>query len=157
MKICVFSDSHGHTDPMLRAIAENRPDQIIHLGDGNNGRDLKKIESQFPQIPLKAVCGNCDLSSNLPERVIFDCGGAKLFCTHGHIYRVKPDLSSLLNAGHFAGADLVLYGHTHIAKHDLAGNMQVLNPGSCGSGASASFALVVIDDSGAISCRIVKL
>lgn len=154
MKICVFSDSHGSSSAMVRAVNEHSPDLILHLGDGV--RDAENIKSQFPQIPLKAVRGNCDWSSYLPEKLQFDINGVEVFMTHGHLYSVKSGLSSLLNAAHFSGAGLVLYGHTHQARYEEVGGLHVLNPGSCG-GPSASFALVTINPSGGVSCRIVVL
>ncbi len=152
MKICVFSDSHCNFLPIQRAIIENRPDLIIHLGDGKG--DVNKIRSQFPNIPLRAVWGNCDLNAGLPDKEIFDCCGARIFMTHGHLYGVKSGLSSLLDAGYSAGANLVLYGHTHVAHYESISGMQVLNPGSCMDESSARFAVVVITD-GAIECRLV--
>lgn len=154
MKICVFSDSHGSSEAMARAVDEHSPDLILHLGDGV--RDAEKVKSQFPQIPLKAVRGNCDWSSFVPEKLQFNVNGVEVLMTHGHLYNVKSGLSSLLNAAHFSGAGLVLYGHTHQARHEQAGGVHLLNPGSC-SGPSASFALVAITPGGGVSCRIVFL
>ena len=33
MKIAVFSDTHGVTDPMVKAVQEVLPDALVHLGD----------------------------------------------------------------------------------------------------------------------------
>ena len=33
-KICVFSDSHGNSENMIQAIEMEKPDIVIHLGDG---------------------------------------------------------------------------------------------------------------------------
>ena len=59
MKICVFSDSHGSSEAMARAVDEHSPDLILHLGDGV--RDAEKVKSQLPPIKLKSVWG--DISS----------------------------------------------------------------------------------------------
>lgn len=155
LKLCVFSDSHGYGGAMLHAIEENEPDMIIHLGDG--GAELNKIRSQFPQIPLKAVRGNCDLSLSLPDKEIIDVNGLKIFLTHGHLYGVKNGLDPLLDAARLAQAGLVLYGHTHTAHYTRSGGIEVLNPGSCGLGSSRSFALINIGAGGSILCRIVPL
>lgn len=111
MKLVVFSDSHGHPDRMLRVIGQSSPDMIIHLGDG--GTDIAKIKKQFPQIPLKAVRGNCDLISDLPESELFSVGKVKIFITHGHIFGVKINLSRLIERADASDADIVMYGHTH--------------------------------------------
>ena len=33
MRIAVFSDTHGRTDGMIRAVRDEKPDAVIHLGD----------------------------------------------------------------------------------------------------------------------------
>lgn len=132
IKICIFSDSHNIARNMLCVIGEQNPDIIIHLGDGE--RDIAKIESQFPKIPLYAVKGNCDIGSVLPDKHVVEINGVKFFMAHGHTYNVKNGLTALLNAAHFSGANLVLYGHTHLAKYEEHGDLCVLNPGTCGQG-----------------------
>jgi predicted phosphodiesterase len=54
--------------------------------------------------------------------------------THGHEYSVKFTLDSLLNAAHFAGVQLALFGHTHQAEYRNYGDLALLNPGSAGKG-----------------------
>ena len=154
MKLMVFSDSHGQADNMLDAIAKSTPDMIIHLGDG--GRDIDKIKKQFPQIPLKAVQGNCDFGSDLPETELFSVGAAKLLITHGHLFSVKWTLSSLIDEGIARGANLVMFGHTHTAIYSMAGGLHVLNPGACGA-YSPHCAEVIIDEKSEIFCRILNI
>lgn len=155
MKLAVFSDSHGYTERMLKAIRVSSPDLIIHLGDG--GVDVEKIKKQFPLIPLKAVRGNCDFSHELPETDLFSVSGVNIFITHGHLFGVKIDTEPLTSKALKLGADIVMYGHTHVANYFKTGNLHVLNPGSCSFSKSASFAEVNISDSGAVSCQIVRL
>lgn len=152
MKLLIFSDTHGHGAAMLAAIAQNPPDLVVHLGDG--GAELYQIEKQFPQIPLKAVRGNCDLSSGLPESVFFTVGKAKIFMTHGHVYGVKRGLLPLVEEGRARGADLVLFGHTHRPQNTTHSGLTLINPGSC-SGAAPSYAELTIDGRGELLCRIV--
>lgn len=154
MKLMVFSDSHGDAENMLSAIAQSLPDMIIHLGDG--GRDVSKIKKQFPKIPLKAVRGNCDFSSDLPEEELFSVGKAKIFITHGHIFSVKRTLSPLIDESIARSANIVMFGHTHAAISSMVGGLYVLNPGAC-SGLAPSCAEVIIDGKGEIYCRILKL
>lgn len=155
MKIAVFSDSHGYTQKMLDAIYDCSPDLIIHLGDGSF--DIDKIETQFPLIPLKAVRGNCDFSPILPETDLFTVSGIKIMITHGHLFGVKSSTASLIDMAKKAGADIVMYGHTHVADYFEIGKLLVINPGSCGYSSLSSFAEVSISDKGAVSCRIIRL
>ena len=50
--------------------------------------------------------------------------------THGHTYNVKYTLSQLKSAARSNGADIVLYGHTHVAKTEYDDGLYVMNPGS---------------------------
>jgi len=155
LKLAVFSDSHGYTVKMLNAIKVNSPDLIIHLGDG--GVDVEKAKKQFPLIPLKAVRGNCDFSHELPETDLFSVSGVKIFITHGHLFGVKNGTEPLTAKATTLGADIVMYGHTHVANYFKAGSLHVINPGSCSFSTSASFAEIIISDEGKINCRIVRL
>ena len=155
MKIMVFSDTHGQPDKMLTAIVQASPDMIIHLGDG--ARDIEKIKKQFPQIPLEAVRGNCDLSSDLPESSLFSAGGVKIFITHGHIFAVKHTLSTLIDEGRRLNADIVLFGHTHAANNTTESGLYVVNPGSAGNCGCPSCAEIIIDDKREIFCRIIRI
>jgi putative phosphoesterase len=155
MKIAVFSDSHGRTAPIIAGIKSKKPDLLLFLGDGI--RDLDKIKAQFPDIPLRAVRGNCDYDSCLPVSDVITADGVNIFFTHGHLYGVKSkNLYALAEAADQSGAALALYGHTHTARIEPVGSVTTLNPGSCGSGA-ASFAIVVTDGAGGFSCFIVSL
>jgi putative phosphoesterase len=155
VKLAVFSDSHGRCDGMLRAIRAWSPDLILHLGD--HSRDAAFLKEQFPQTPLRAVRGNCDPASDIPEADFFLVGSVPVFMTHGHRYGVKTGLTPLLNAAHFSGARLVLFGHTHRAENFQTAGMYVLNPGPAGDCAQPSGALVELDEAGTVSCRILPL
>lgn len=155
MKISVFSDSHGVTENIIRAVSRDAPDLIVHLGDFS--RDAELISKKFPDIALRAVCGNCDAASRFPEAEAFRLGSVKLFITHGHRYGVKTGLTPLLNAAKFSGAELVLYGHTHIAVNFETAGMRVLNPGAACDRDFPSYARISIDDNGIAACDILRL
>lgn len=151
MKLLIFSDSHGQMEPMTRAVLAQSPDIVIHLGD--YVRDAEELRARFPQMALVSVRGNCDFACGTPEHAEFFAGPVRVFACHGHRYGVKTGLDALLNAGHFSGAGLVLYGHTHIARHLSVSGMEVLNPGPAGK----SCAVAEISDAGAIVCRLLDL
>lgn len=155
MKLFIFSDSHGKPEKMLDAIARGHPDLILHLGDGE--RDVMKIEKQFPAIPLRAVRGNCDLSSRLPETVFFIADGIKVLMTHGHLFRVKSTLMPLAEEASARGADIVLFGHTHEPLRTRLRDIHVLNPGSCGQSFAPSYAELEITEKGELLTRTVRL
>ena len=155
MRLAVFSDTHGNTNLMPQAVRRMQPDILVHLGD--HIRDSRLLASEFPSIPLYAVPGNCDFASREQDTLEFYAGPVKVFATHGHRYYVKSTMVSLLNAAHFSGAQLVLYGHTHIARIEYPAGMTVVNPGSSGLGSEPSFAVIDISDSGGIAARILPM
>lgn len=155
MKIAVFSDSHGRTEGMIKAVYNYGPDMIIHLGD--YVRDTEMLKSQFPQTLLRDVRGNCDFMSSRPDTLIFNVGDKTILMTHGHKHSVKSGLESLIKAAQAAKADIVMFGHTHMAFHDVVSGMHILNPGTAGgSRQDPSYAQLEINPE-SISCIILPL
>lgn len=153
MKIAVFSDTHGNTGRMLRAVRELRPDALVHLGDYE--RDTRGLKETFPDIPLYQVAGNCDVSSVSPLDAIVDFGGVRTLLTHGHRYGVDwGRLDSLIYAAQERECRLVLFGHTHIPENTEIGGVRAVNPGTAGQGRQLSFALVEIFPNGGIAAEI---
>jgi len=156
MKAAVFSDTHTNTALMIEAIRRSQPDIIVHLGD--HDRDTAVICSEFPDIPLYSVCGNCDLAATAPETDIVPMGPVKAFITHGHLYDVEYDrLTSLVYAAQEQGAKIAMYGHTHRALYEEIGGVKVLNPGTAGKGRDLTWALLEVCGNGNISCQIKEL
>lgn len=154
MKILVLSDSHGNTENMRCAVEKTAPGLIIHLGDCV--RDTASLEQAYPNIPLYRVCGNCDFGSVIPDSGIEEVDGVRIFFAHGHRHNVKLNMNSFCNSVHFSGSDLGLYGHTHRARWQQVGNIEILNPGSIGDALHPSYA-VVETGKGTFSCHIYDL
>lgn len=127
--VIVLSDTHGNRgviEKLYPLFVEN--DYIIHLGDGN--RDMYEVYRAFPNKTF--VCqGNCDFPTSFSrdEREI-EIENCKLFCTHGHRYRVKYTLDELKRAAVGRSCNIALYGHTHSAFIKQDGELTVMNPGS---------------------------
>ena len=130
MKIIVISDSHGNIEAVRRAVAVTGPDLILHLGD--HDKDCEILRTNYPQIPLRAVRGNCDPGSKELDVDEFVIEGKRFFMTHGHKYGVKLSRSSIIRAAKERGADIILYGHTHEPFYCVFDNMYIINPGSIG-------------------------
>ncbi|MCR4436482.1 MAG: metallophosphoesterase [Clostridiales bacterium] len=129
MKILLFSDSHGYTRNMERAIAGNPGvDMIIHLGD--YVKDVLKIMDQRRDLRYEYVRGNNDWAQDYPLEKTLHIEGRKIFITHGHIYRVKYGYDMLVDKGKSLGADAVFFGHTHSPEELHSDGMLLLNPGS---------------------------
>ena len=59
---------------------------------------------------------------------------------------MKYTLDALLNAAYFAGADIVLFGHTHRALSETMQGLYVVNPGTAGVGAMCTYACIETRD-----------
>jgi len=138
---------------MLKAVARETPELILHLGDYD--RDCGSIEWEYPEIPLRSVRGNCDRSSTGLEIDEFTLGGKRFMLTHGHLYRVKTGLSTIIDYATRRGADVVLFGHTHLAHYSTPESISVVNPGSIGMGAK-TYAVLELEN-GVITCDLKRI
>lgn len=138
-KIIVFSDSHGDSKAMKKAVLTHSPDAICHLGD--YVRDSAELRPAFPGIPLYSVKGNCDLGSDAPSDLCFSLFGFRIFACHGHLYSVKRGFLNLYYAAKENSADICLFGHTHRPYIEDRAEITLLNPGASGD-RFGSYALI---------------
>lgn len=128
MLIGVVSDTHGDQFAVKRAAERLKDmDVVIHLGDYVN--DVKELNKHYKKRILY-VKGNCDFTPYAPVECIETFEGKNVFITHGHKYGVKNDLLNLKYKGLEAGADIVLYGHTHFSQITFEQGIWMINPGS---------------------------
>ncbi len=129
MKLLILSDSHSNIDALTQAI-NSEPDAsvVIHLGDGE--ADIKKVKAKFPKKEFIQVKGNCDFGSQLPLVAEYSICGKRIMATHGHIFNVKSQLSSIYFAAKDKNADILLFGHTHVPFITQEDNLHIMNPGS---------------------------
>jgi len=125
-----MSDSHGNKDVMLKAIASESPDLILHLGD--NYRDCFVIHQDYPDVPFRSVRGNGDFSAPLLDIDEFTFGDKRFCITHGHLFGVKIDLDTIIDFAISRGVNVLLFGHTHIPHYSVFRNISIINPGSIG-------------------------
>lgn len=157
MQIIVVSDTHRHTSALREVFTRHSDaDLFVHLGDGAS--EFEILSEQYPQIVTRNVRGNCDFACSAADAEVTNCGIAKLFFTHGHLFQVKHDLDHLLDAAKAKGANVVLYGHTHSALCEYRDGVHLMNPGSLGEprGCAASYGVIDVTDK-QIVCRIVPL
>jgi hypothetical protein len=151
MKLLVFSDSHGTVSAMVDAALEEKPDEILFLGDCWS--DFCHLKSALPELPMEGVPGNCDYQpAEALERILI-VEGKRIFFCHGHTRRVKQGEGALIAQGHRMGADIALYGHTHIPKLDEDNGMWVMNPGSLSRYGKQTYGIIQITQ-GKITCAI---
>ncbi len=157
MKILVLSDSHSGLRIMRRAVSCVHPDVMIHLGDYYE--DGSVIAEENPNIVMHQVPGNCDqfrCLPQVPEILCYEIGGVRMYMTHGHRHRVKESIGRLVAAARAEGAEIALYGHTHVPDcHQEADGLWVMNPGTCGY-AGGTVGLIEIQNGRIESCRILE-
>ena len=130
-KLLILSDSHNSTGAVERILhAENDATAVIFLGDGL--RDLEEALTLYPKMKVYAVAGNCDFGALEPLDGLAAFDQVVVFYTHGHMYGVKYDLDTLADAAEARGAEVALFGHTHIPVAKQHGKVFLFNPGSCG-------------------------
>lgn len=112
MKILVISDSHGRSDRFREVIKMHADaDEILFLGDG--------VRDAFCACE-RAICvrGNCDALSlfgaDAPSERLLCLGEFKILMMHGHEKYVKSGLDRALSYAYARGADILLFGHTHL-------------------------------------------
>ena len=129
MRVGVMIDSHGNTMAVDRAIElAGEVDCWLHAGDLIEDAEYLAMVTDKKVIN---VAGNCDWpSSGTDDEILSEIGSHKIFLTHGHIYGVKRDISLLRQAAVSKGADIAVYGHTHVAVIDDGEDCLVINPGS---------------------------
>lgn len=87
-RIGVFSDSHGDRDALERLLEEmGHVDAACFLGDiSSDAMFLREKLEEMPHQPvLYAVRGNNDLASMLPDQLLIELGGHKIWMEHGHL------------------------------------------------------------------------
>lgn len=128
LKIAVIGDTHGRIEKICRELKSLKADQIFFTGDFIN--DAKRISYHLGGVILHAVAGNCDIFESGPAERIVDLAGKRFYLVHGHQYGVKSGVNSLYYRGLELGADVILFGHTHIPFCERIEGIWMVNPGS---------------------------
>ena len=164
--ILIVSDTHGRRsrlDELIsfrqRLLQKGDVLELIFLGDG-----LEDLFSSryYDSIIAHAVSGNCDYLSKLsphgeemPISRLICLDKYKVLITHGHAFSVKRSRDELCREASRIGADIVLFGHTHvptleyIEKGSVRGiekDIVLFNPGSLGESFEGSFGNLSITD-----------
>lgn len=126
MRFLVVSDSHGLTEELKEIFQrhEHEIDDAFHCGDS-------QLDLSDPHLlPYRTVRGNCDFGGDLPLERVETTPEATLLIVHGHHHDVKYDLNRLRYRAEEVGANIVLFGHSHVAGALLQDGVLYVNPGS---------------------------
>ena len=127
----VVADTHGVVDPRLPEVLAG-VDRILHAGDVGSGEVLRRLALV---APVTAVRGNVDqdeLRRDLPVFAAADVDGVRFVVTH-----IRDRAFSAEDARRI-GADVFVFGHTHVPHAEESGGILVLNPGSASRGRSGN-------------------
>ena len=134
--LAIISDTHlprgSRTLPAACVERLRAADLILHAGDLATAGVLADLRALGP--PVEAVYGNVDdyeVRALLPSTRLVEAGPARIAMIHdagpagGRFARLRERFAA-------AGADAVVFGHSHIPLHerDPATGFQIFNPGS---------------------------
>jgi uncharacterized protein len=121
--IGVISDTHGLLRPEVLA-ALRGSDYIIHAGDIGDPAILKRL---VEIAPVTAIRGNVDRDAwarKVPATNVLEVGEVSIYVLHNlNQLDLKPES---------AGFQVVVSGHTHVAKFETKNGVLYFNPGSAG-------------------------
>ena len=157
MIVGLVSDSHGNTaaiDTMLGLPEAREAECWLHAGDFVV--DAEYLEMVTSKKVYK-VAGNGDWPhSKAPEDLMLELSGFRVMLTHGHEHGVRYGTEILAENALNMGADIAVYGHTHIADiaHMKGDDLLILNPGSMGiprDGKKQSYGVISVTERGVLT------
>lgn len=161
MKIAFIGDTHNSSYAIklaMNCINNEDVDVLIHLGDCTD--DIEEI-SKYYKGKIYAVSGNCDFYSNYPNEQLLNIDGKSIFITHGNLYGVKYNLTSLAIKAESVGADIALFGHTHVKTREEYNGVLLMNPGSISKPSPWSrvgaVGIINILDDGSIDAKLIDV
>lgn len=123
-KVLIVSDSHGLTSELSKIKERHQVSEYIHCGDS------ELTTKADPLNGYQVVKGNCDWQGDFQDELIVEKAGLRFFITHGHLFDVKTTLLKLQYRALEVNADIVCFGHSHIAYAQKHGEQLFINPGS---------------------------
>ena len=145
MKLLIASDIHGsayYCGKLMQVMEQEQPDKLLLLGDllyHGPRNDLPRDYAPKAVIPMLsahqdkiiAVRGNCEAEVDqmvlpfpiLADYAVIPAGERLIYLSHGHKFGETTPPP-------FAKGDILLGGHTHVAKIADHGDYVYLNPGS---------------------------
>lgn len=124
MGILVMSDSHGLVKEVQQVTDRHAVEKILHCGDFC----VDHLREPFSRMTL--VRGNCDTTKDVPTEQQTKWRDLNILQTHGHLFGVKSSLLRLHYRAEETGANVVVFGHSHVPACGVERDVLFLNPGS---------------------------
>jgi uncharacterized protein len=130
--VVVLADTHAprrwQTCPPAVATCLRVADLILHAGDVCTAEVLDELAGYAPVLAVRGNNDGPDVAAwGAPDRLQAEIGGVSVAMVHdsgpatGRPARLR---------GWFPGADLVVFGHSHIPMDLAEGGQRIFNPGS---------------------------
>lgn len=129
-RILVLADTHlrpgGRELPKQVLEAASTVDLIAHLGDFTEIDVARRLEDVAQLIAVHGNNDSAEVRARFPARLGVELNGKRLVLVHGHL----GARTAVQAARAVAGADIVLFGHSHQARKVWECNRLLFNPGS---------------------------
>ena len=132
MRFLVLGDTHvpdraaSLPEWVKETVEERDYDAVLFTGDATEYSVIHYLESHAKTY---AVRGNVD-AVDLPEYLTVSAEGHRIFLFHSTEVKPRGDPVKLLRWGEVAGADIVVFGHTHKRTAYEYGGKIFVNPGT---------------------------
>lgn len=124
MGILIMSDSHGLVREVSQVVNRHHVEKILHCGD------FCVDHQREPFSNMTLVRGNCDSTEEVPTEQETEWRDLHILQTHGHLFGVKGSLLRLHYRAEEVGANVVVFGHSHVPVCGVERDILFLNPGS---------------------------
>jgi putative phosphoesterase len=124
VSVLIMSDTHGLVREVKQVVSRHDAEKIFHCGDFCADRRREPFDAML------LVKGNCDTEKDVPAERITEWKNLRIFQTHGHLFGVKSSLLRLHYRAEEVGANVVLFGHSHLPVCGVERGILFLNPGS---------------------------
>ncbi len=125
MKILVVSDSQGSIGSILTALDREKPDVLIHLGNGIKDLADVKFEGQ-----IYASLGKTDFNPKIERAGKVSHNSCEILYTYGQDLDLANGYDKLYELALKQGANIVLFGSTQHAELFERDGIIYANPGS---------------------------
>lgn len=157
--IGVISDTHGYIDPRAYSALDG-VELILHAGDIGNEDVIASLETV---APVQAVWGNVDafpLTTRYPEVLAVAPGGVRICVIHQYVDLRTSNIRNVVRRQLEGKLDILIYGHSHQARLERAGDIYLFNPGSAGKrrfSLRPAVGLITIYDTGVFMPEVIYL
>ena len=146
MKILIISDTHGRLENLYRVLEIEKPvDNLLHLGDFSRDQDEIRAAAE---CACAFVRGNCDWCCDERDTRDFGLFDHRIHMEHGHM--LPDSFAGIAAKAAGLGADIIMYGHTHMPLVHRQNGVYIVNPGSLSkprqSDRRPSYIIMTIED-----------